>query len=104
MSLQGDNFKINVINHLHDTSMDTSTSIVRVFEIYLCLSLKLYSTGMVSTRKSLTGLMASRGLHNAPSSHTETFCMNLMHKVNLGHTGTTLISHLNIVTVSEGHW
>lgn len=32
---QGDDFKINVVNYLHDTTMDTSTSLVRVSEIYL---------------------------------------------------------------------
>jgi len=34
MRLQGGDFKINVVNHLHDTTMDTSTSLVRVSEIY----------------------------------------------------------------------
>lgn len=35
MFLQGDDFRISVVNYLHDTTMDTSTSVVRVSEIYL---------------------------------------------------------------------
>lgn len=31
--LQGSDFKIKVVNHLHDTTMDTSTSLVRVSEV-----------------------------------------------------------------------
>lgn len=45
MFFQGDDFKINVTNYLHDTAMEASTSLVRISNIPLCLSLKPHSIG-----------------------------------------------------------
>ena len=103
MNFQGDNFQLNVINELTDTSnMRVSTSIVgQITMRHIMLVHYLYSTGTVSSSILQTGLMDLHSSINALSLLTIPSCTISMSPIRLGHFGTILTSEFNIATAFE---